>query len=86
VEIEYFISLIKSKDVLMFTRGQIIDYIAENRDAWVMVLKALLIKNVAKYVSKYYILEKLNFMKEHRYCPSEILDPEGVIIFRKLWL
>jgi len=86
VEIEYFINLIKSKNVLVFTRGQIIDYIADNGNDWVFALKALLIKNSDKYIFKSYLLEKLNFMREQPDRPYAFLDTEGAFIFSRLRL
>lgn len=81
MEIEYFINFIQGKQVVRFSRGQIIDYIADNHDDWVMALKALIIKTPKKYIYKYYVLEKLNFMKRHPSMPYEFLDYEGKSLF-----
>lgn len=86
MEIEYFITFIQAQQVLMFTRGQIIDYIAENNDEWIFALKALLIKNTKKYIHKSYLLEKLKFMKAHPDQPYSFLDCEGAFIFSRLRL
>lgn len=86
MEIDGFINLIRSQNVLMFTRGRIIDCIAENNDDWIFALKALLIKNTKKFIHKSYLLEKLKFMKDHPDQPYSFLDCEGVFIFSRLRL
>jgi len=84
MDIEYFINFIQSLQVVRFTRGFIIDHIALCKDDWVFALKALLIKNTEKHIFKSYLLEKLNFMREHPDCPYAFLDTEGAFIFSRL--
>ncbi len=74
----------ESKEQLFFTRGEIIDYISNNTDNWILILKALLIKNPKKVISRYYILDKLRFMQKNPEQAHVFLDFAGLTIYNTL--
>ncbi len=76
--------MIKAHIGTEITRGYLINLIANNNDEWIMVLKALLIKNPSYAISKRYVLEKLNFMKRNPSEPYRFLDYEGLAIYTVL--
>lgn len=84
MEITDLIDIIKETLFLPITRGVIIDYVAENTDTWILVLKALLIKNSSRFIAKSYLLEKLEFMKRNPKDPQGFLDIQGTLILNAL--
>ena len=82
--IDDFISFIEGYDLGVISRGAIIDKLADNRENWVLVLKALLIKNTTYFISIAYLLKKLNYMKINPINPFTLLDVEGIIIYKAL--
>jgi len=84
MKIEDFITVINTLEKGVISRGTIIDYLADHNDNWVLILKALLIKNTTHFVSKHYLLEKLNFMKNDPGKAHLFLDIQGLNIYNCL--
>ena len=84
MEIQAFIDTLKIAEKYRFKRGYIIDCLASLTSDWCYALKALLIKSPFLYISKDYLLGKLNFMKNHPETPEVWLDFQGIAIFRAL--
>lgn len=81
MEIDKLIKMIEYTPTNQIARGTVINYIADNTDDWIMVLKALLIKNPSRGISKSYLLKKLKYMKRHPNQAWTFLDHEGMSIF-----
>lgn len=84
MEIEEFIQHIKHAHANCITRGNIIDHLSENTDNWILILKALLIKNPKRYIHKEYLLDKLSFMKRNPFHAHMFLDYTGLVIYKAL--
>lgn len=84
MEIEKLIDMLNGINSINITRGNIIDYIANNNDSWILALKSLLIKNTEKYISRQYLLGKLRFMERNPSIPDAFLDYQGQEIYRAL--
>ncbi len=84
MKIEEFIEEVRTSKKSQFLRGYIINILSEQTDNWILVLKALLIKNPSKFIYRSYLLDKLTFMSRHEGNEQLFLDFQGLMIFRAL--
>ena len=84
MKIEKYITLVKNKPLGVISRGNIIDDLSDHNDNWILVLKALLIKNTTHFIAKSYLLEKLNFMKNNPGSAHLFLDNQGEALYNVL--
>lgn len=55
-----------------------------NNERWSIAIKSLLIKNSTKYISVYYLQEKLDFIEKNPSQPYKFLDYEGLRLYTEL--
>ncbi len=84
MKIEEFIDYIEMKHRMMFTKGDIIDYLSDKKDDWVLIIKAFLIKDNHKWIRTTYLLGKLGFMVRNPNQQEIFLDYQGLEIYRAL--
>lgn len=84
MKIEEFIEEVRTSKKSQFLRGYIINILSEQTDNWILVLKALLIKNPSKFIYRSYLLDKLTFMSRNESNEQSLLDFQGLVIFRAL--
>lgn len=85
MNIEYYIDeIIKKFPEKKISRGNIIDHLSNCDDNWVLALKALLIKKNTFYIYIYYLLEKLEFMKNNPNKEHLFLDIQALNIYNAL--
>ena len=84
MEIDEFIEHLKNSPLAEISRGSIIDHLAGHEDNWILVLKALIIKNPRLTIHTNYLVDKLNFMHRNPDQQSVFLDFYGINIYRAL--
>lgn len=78
--INEFITRIKNLEGAIINRGTILDLLAleQHKEIWKFTIKALLIAKDDLWIDKFYLLEKVQYCRDHLDEPYQFLD-----VFRK---
>ena len=68
------------------SRGHIIDMLSDNDDKWCDIIRALLLGENKILINVLYLIEKVNYCKDHPTEPERFLKGKYLQIFKSLQL